>query len=79
MTRKHYVVCPGYVISETDGDKHYITGQMLIRLYELAPREYSIHRGFRRDQSPILDPPPQGEVQLVFLHPSRTGNYGRPE
>ena len=34
-----YIICPGEVRSKSDGDIHYISGQELIRLYRLDPRE----------------------------------------
>lgn len=38
------VVHPGWVISQNDGDRHYITGAMLIKLYGLNPAETTICR-----------------------------------
>ena len=34
-----YVVCPDFVISQTDGDRHWISASALIRLHGLNPKE----------------------------------------
>ena len=33
MAAKKYLLCPGWVPSKTDGDRHYITAGALARLY----------------------------------------------
>lgn len=33
-----YVIFPGPVISQTDGDRHFITAPQLIRLYSVDPK-----------------------------------------
>lgn len=76
---KHYVLVPGYIHSKHDEDRHYITGQMLRRLYQLDPKECSIYRGLRRDKTHILEPGPPRDAELVYLYPSYEGNYGRPQ
>lgn len=76
---RHFVVCPGYVHDKHDEDRHYMTGQMLIKAYGLDKKRTSIHRGFRKDNSPILEPEPPKEVELVYLHPRVEGDYKQPE
>lgn len=77
MSNKHYVLVPGYVISETDGDRHYITWHQLQRLYHLQRHEFSVDRSTGRRE--IYDPPlPEGK-EIVYLRPSYRGKYGRPE
>ena len=76
---KHYVLMPGYVHSQFDDDRHYITWQDLQKLYRLERRQFSVHRGFRKDDSPILDPAPPKDAELVHLRPSYTGDYSLPE
>lgn len=56
--KKKYVVTPGYVISKTDGDKHYISYNRLIALYNVDPKEcvvYLKHR-FNYEGMHILSP-----------------------
>lgn len=36
---KRYLLHPGYVVSRTDGDRHYITSQMLMKLYNVLPKD----------------------------------------
>jgi hypothetical protein len=80
MSNKHYVLVPGYVISETDDDEHYITWQMLQRLYQLERGEFSISRGHKRGCTrEIFEPPVPPDREIVWLRPSSKGKYGRPE
>lgn len=39
---KRYVLCPGPVLSISDGDEHYITASMLKRLYRLPPTAHCV-------------------------------------
>ena len=63
-----YAVCPGYVISKNDSDRHYIDSRQLIILYGVDPKECRIFNG--------------GYVQtripenLIILRPRYDGNYG---
>lgn len=67
-TRKpRYVLCPGLIRSQYDGQKHHISAGQLARLYELRRGEWEPWReGVTYPQ------------QTVFLHPSPGGHYGRP-
>jgi hypothetical protein len=38
-----YVICPGKVTSQNDGQRHYIGYMQLMRLYGVDPRECEIH------------------------------------
>jgi hypothetical protein len=58
-----YLVKPGYVFSKSDGDKHWISADKLIRLYQVNPRECVISH-------PYLDP-----EDLIVLEPRYDGNY----
>ena len=72
---KKYVICPGRVVSKTDGQEHYVTGQQLARLYQLAPHEYHVvHRGVSGDTIRQWE-----EQGLMFLWPRFDGKYGRPD
>jgi hypothetical protein len=70
---KHYVVCPGFIT--VDDERYYITGQQLQRLYKLDKAQCSVHRGFRKDDTPILDPVPPVNATLIFLSPQPSGIY----
>lgn len=37
--KKKYLVCPGWVISQTDGNWHYIGAKQLIELYGVKEKE----------------------------------------
>ena len=34
-----YVVCPGYVVSQNDNDRHFVSADQLMRLHKLNPKE----------------------------------------
>lgn len=34
-----FIVHPGYIVSTTDGDRHYISFTQLCRLYQVNPRD----------------------------------------
>ena len=36
---KRYLICPGFVTSRFDGDKHYISAKQLMCLYNVYPEE----------------------------------------
>lgn len=37
--RKKYVVCPGYITSKHDGQRHYVDRQQLMDLYKVNKHE----------------------------------------
>jgi hypothetical protein len=64
-----YVLHPGYVISKTDGDDHYIDGPTLARLYQVDFRLCVIANkpGFRSMHEDInLYPRHDGEYNSKF-------------
>jgi hypothetical protein len=75
MNRK-YLIIPGYVISKSDGDRHYVSGMELIRLY-----------GVDRDECVIVPygwPKRRGGMSeqyinsLIHLEPRLDGDYSLP-
>jgi len=65
MTPK-YLVCPGYVTSQNDGDTHFVGARELMELYRVNPelcviREWGDHRAYPKE--------------LIRLAPQRSGNY----
>lgn len=38
-----YVICPGYVTSQTDGQSHYIGAKQLMQLYKVDPRDCHVY------------------------------------
>lgn len=66
-----YFVYPGEVKSISDGDIHYISGEQLIRLYDVNPSECKI----------ILKPEDERGYDLtsvLCLYPRQDGNYINP-
>lgn len=64
-----YFVHPGRVKSLSDGDVHWITGEQLISLYNVDPRECKI----------ILKPDDERGYDVAsfkHLYPRMDGNYG---
>lgn len=62
---KRYCIHPGVVVSENDGDQHYIGYGRLIELYGVDPKECGQYR-----QNAGIH---MGET---CLRPSRSGKYG---
>lgn len=65
---KKYVVVPGFVVSKSDGQKHYIGIAQLIRLYGVPASEC------------CPDHAPDGlssedKARLIYLRPQYDGNY----
>lgn len=67
---KRYLLCPGYVISQTDGDLHYISAPKLARLYGVNLNECVSDSD--RLQS-------RNNQHLTKLFPRFGGDYSLPE
>jgi hypothetical protein len=62
---KRYVIHPGMVISRNDGQRHWISAEQLMRLYNVRPRECIIGSALgMRDHD-----------GLVHLYPRSKGDY----
>ena len=69
--KKKYIVTGGTVISRSDGERHYITAQMLCILYGVHPSEcYLIETN-----QPRWDLKLKGLPDLPRLLPKYDGNY----
>lgn len=66
FTKPRYVICPGEVISRSDGQIHFIGRGQLASLYGLAPGEYRVVGAIRGQE---LRP---GEIAL---RPRYDGKY----
>lgn len=65
-----YVLAPGYVTSKTDGDRHYITAEMLQQLYNVDLDQCVKEP---RDKQDWLPP-----ENAIYLRPRYDGNYSLP-
>lgn len=68
---KKYIVIGGLVTSKSDGDEHYIhyiSPEMLCRLYKVNPNECYL---FRNSHDPLIDTLPK----LPLLTPRYHGDY----
>jgi len=63
---KKYVLCPDYIISTTDGDRHFISAPQLAQLYGVSMAECYV----RRDPHPRTYP-----KEITYLYPRQDGNY----
>lgn len=70
-TVKKYLVCPGFVISKRDGDRHWIDARRLIQLYQVDPEECLIKKD---DQTPNRFYQGRGR-ELIVLRPKYDGDY----
>lgn len=84
--QKKYLVIPGKVTSQTDGDTHHIGAMRLIELYGVNPDECLILNDHYEDRMRILESndrrgaPPPGYTweyidSLIWLVPRNDGNY----
>lgn len=67
---KKYVLCPGFVRSRNDGDRHWISAPELARLYGVPIRECDVWDS-RRPET-LMGLKAEGRV---FLRPRADGNY----
>lgn len=63
-----FIVCPGEVISQTDGDVHFISAFTLINLY-----------GVKRTECVIMSPSTARMEGLYVLDPRFDGDYSLPD
>lgn len=73
-SNEKYAAHAGFVFSKHDGDKHFIRGEEVARLYGVNPDECIIvdaltHRGVRE----------YAEENLINLKPRNDGNYNLEE
>lgn len=68
---KRYLLCPGWITSQNDGDRHYIGARKLAQLYGV-----SIHECITARIETGMDANYTG---LIQLHPRSDGNYDRPK
>lgn len=71
MSKKGYIICPGYVRSKNDGQIHYIGAGRLIELYELS---HELVCGVLHDDTKGFSNP----EDYIFLHPRTDGDYRLP-
>jgi hypothetical protein len=69
--RPRYVLCPGWVTSQNDGEQHYIDAMQLARLYGVDLRNCLIRPARRSLDSADY-------AGKVFLHPRFDGDYRLP-
>lgn len=69
--KKKYLVCPNWVTSANDGDRHFITAIMLIGLYGVNPHECIVSRD-------VLNRRGLDISELIILRPKYNGDYRLP-
>ena len=72
-----YLVYPGYVRSRSDGDIHFITAQMLMRLYGVRPDECIVVRPDDIEEYQLRAYSQEFLSSLKHLVPRSDGNYER--
>jgi hypothetical protein len=70
-SRARYVLCPGWITSQNDGDRHYIGAAQLARLYGVNLRDCLVKPAQEKLH-------PTDCVGRVFLHPRFDGDYRLP-
>ena len=66
-----YVLCPGEVVSATDGDIHYISAKQLQELYGVNPKDCIFYPDMSDPRNKHWIVPDDA----IFLHPREDGNY----
>lgn len=69
---KKYLLMPGWIISKTDGDRHFISALELARLYEVSMDECVVWPEQRHEGSGFLLASQKG---LKVLEPLWDGDY----
>ena len=70
---KKYILHPGHIDSKFDSDTHFISGQMLMRLYKLNPENCIILNYENPTNIEGYD-----SNQFIHLYPKYDGNYKLP-
>lgn len=76
---KKYVVCPGYIRSATDGQRHFITARALAELYGVPANECVTYDYDQAAKSPAYEQTNEWKLELIPLHPKSDGKYKLPE
>lgn len=69
--KKKYLLCPGYITSFNDGERHYISAGKLIGLYRVNPAECILYDNKQPEKLKGLN--------LISLHPRHSGVYEIPK
>ncbi len=70
MKGKRYYVCPGFVISQHDGDRHYVSVSDLMALYGVRDEECLIE-----DHKAHISRYELERLGMIVLRPRDDGNY----
>lgn len=69
-----YVLCPGTVVSEHDGERHFLSSEKLFSLYGLKRSE----RVTLGELDKHLLGRARKKLKIIYLRPKRNGNYKLP-
>lgn len=72
---KKYVVCPGYVTSRKDNQRHFVTARALVDLYGVALNECVTYDYEQASSSMSYERDNEWKLKLIALHPRSDGNY----
>jgi len=76
--RFKYAICPGYVRSMNDLDRHFIGAGPLMRLYGVAPSECIVLYSNRVSDVKTARWIAREHPEVLFLHPNVYGDYTVP-
>lgn len=68
----YYIICPGWITSKNDGQRHYIGAMQLMRLYGMSHRTHDVHIHPEGRHEYLGWNPPS---DAVYLHPRYDGDY----
>jgi hypothetical protein len=72
MDKPCYVLCPGFVTSRFDGDRHWISASRLAQLYNIDYKTAHVYTYSSKDLGWAWP------EDAIFLHPQSDGNYTLP-
>lgn len=76
---KRYVLCPGWVTSKNDGDRHYITAEQLAQLYGVPMAECLVYAPQKWWPASLLRREQERCQELTRLEPRYDGDYRLPD
>lgn len=74
-----YILCPGYIISNYDGQQHYIGAMQLARLYGVDLRECEIYEPAPWWPTSFYKWAEECHRDLIKLRPRYDGDYSLPK
>lgn len=73
-----YVIAPGFVISQKDGQRHYVGAMALLQLYGVDARECRFYEPTPQWTPSMWRYESEANEGLIWLRPRNDGDYSLP-